>query len=178
METTRPMLCPCSPPGRPHPQMRSTMCVGSSAGTLSRTLVTTWAARSSGRMSTREPFRARPMGERPYATITASVMGRLYAERALAISGGKNVNEEGAEQRRHGDEPEDRVHVHRAQHDHDHHQHRQVQRAGDLEHADLAHPLPPSFLDQFARQRLPAPAPGGDTGPASSPPAGEGPPPS
>src|SRR6266702_2142459 len=79
IETTRPMLCPCSPPGRPHPQIRSSICVGSSSGTLSSTLVTTCAARSSGLTSTRDPLGALPIGERPYATITASVIGRLYA---------------------------------------------------------------------------------------------------
>src|SRR5579859_7180639 len=78
METTRPMLWPCSPPGSPHPQIRSSICAVSSSGTFSRTLVTTYAARSSGLTSTSEPLRALPIGERPKATITASVMDRDY----------------------------------------------------------------------------------------------------
>src|SRR5579864_2761509 len=58
--------------------MRSSICAGSSSGTFSSTLVTTYAARSSGLTSTSEPFRALPIGERPNATITASVMDRDY----------------------------------------------------------------------------------------------------
>src|SRR5512135_875702 len=78
MEMTRPMLWPCSPPGSPHPQIRSSIWAVSSSGTFSSTFVTTYAARSSGLTSTSEPFRALPIGERPNATITASVMDRDY----------------------------------------------------------------------------------------------------
>src|SRR5450631_616960 len=74
MLTTRPRLKPCSPLGRPHPQRRSSICSRGRAGTCSRTLLTTWAPRSSGRTSTSDPFMARPMGERPAATTTASGM--------------------------------------------------------------------------------------------------------
>src|SRR3954447_8553107 len=73
--TTRPMLYPCSPPGRPQPSMRSSMSVGSSAGTLSSAARTIVAARSSGRKSFSDPLNARPMGERAVATMTASGMG-------------------------------------------------------------------------------------------------------
>src|ERR1700683_4816388 len=57
--------------------MRSSICTGSSCGTLARTSVTTWANRSSGRQVTREPLLARPIGVRPVATMTASGMGGL-----------------------------------------------------------------------------------------------------
>src|SRR5579884_3217691 len=72
----RPRLNPCSPPGRPQPQIRSSIIEGSRAGTFSSTRPTTWAARSSGRTSTRWPLKARPMGERPAATMTASGIAR------------------------------------------------------------------------------------------------------
>src|SRR5207253_1333232 len=145
------MLWPCSPPGRPPPQIRSSIWVGSSSGTLSRTLVTTWAARSSGRTSTREPLRARPIGERPNATITAAVMRRLYA---LAIPGRDRVDEKAHEQRRHHHEAEQRVHVRRTQRDHGHDQSRSVKGSGDLQEMDLAQPLVPPFVDQLPRQPL------------------------
>ena len=62
--TMRPRLKPCSPPGRPQPRYRSSMSRGSSSGTLSSAVRTIVAVRSSGRTSTREPLKARPMGER------------------------------------------------------------------------------------------------------------------
>src|SRR5215472_8253686 len=73
--TTRPMLKPCSPPGRPQPSMRSPASAGSSWGTLARAAVTIWQVRSSGRTVVREPLNARPIGERAVATMTASVIG-------------------------------------------------------------------------------------------------------
>ena len=73
--TARAMLKPCSPPGRPHPRMRSPISAGSSWGTLASAAVTIWQVRSSGRTVVRDPLNARPIGERAVATMTASVMG-------------------------------------------------------------------------------------------------------
>src|SRR5215471_3768244 len=73
--TTRAMLKPCSPPGRPQPSMRSLTSAGSSWGTLASAAVTIWQVRSSGRTVVREPLNARPIGERAVATMTASVIG-------------------------------------------------------------------------------------------------------
>src|SRR5689334_13064435 len=50
------------------------MVCGSSDGTLSNAACTIVVARSSGRKSTSEPLKARPMGERAVATMTASGM--------------------------------------------------------------------------------------------------------
>src|SRR5690606_3504907 len=77
------MLLPASPPGRPHPRIRSSMVFGSSAGTLSRAAWTISAERSSGRNSLSEPLLARPMGVRAALTITASGI-----EMGLSICGG------------------------------------------------------------------------------------------
>src|SRR5580704_19518624 len=68
----RPRLKPCSPPGSPQPQMRSSIVERSSCGSRSSTWVTTLAARSSGRTLTSDPFMARPMGDLPRATMTGS----------------------------------------------------------------------------------------------------------
>src|SRR4051812_21545657 len=51
------------------------MSRGSSAGTLSSAARTMVAARASGRRSLSDPLKARPMGERAGATMTASGMG-------------------------------------------------------------------------------------------------------
>ena len=72
--TTRAMLLPDSPPGRPQPRSRSSIVVGSRSGILSSAAWTTRAVRSSGRKSLSEPLLARPMGERAAETITASGM--------------------------------------------------------------------------------------------------------
>src|SRR3954447_20225157 len=72
--TTRPMLLPDSPPGRPQPSMRSLIVVGSSSGTFSSAALMISALRSSGRKSLSDPLLARPMGERAVETITASGM--------------------------------------------------------------------------------------------------------
>ncbi|CCM66024.1 hypothetical protein BN381_90095 [Candidatus Microthrix parvicella RN1] len=75
--------------------IRSSMWSGVICGTLLIRSVSTWADRSSGRMSFREPFMARPMGLRAVATMTASgmfppVVGRLNAgdaDRPGAVDG-------------------------------------------------------------------------------------------
>src|SRR5438309_4503355 len=54
--------------------IRSSMSLGSSPGTLSSAARTIVVARSSGRKSTSEPLKARPIGERAVLTITASGM--------------------------------------------------------------------------------------------------------
>src|SRR2546421_8626691 len=77
------MLKPCSPPGRPQPRYRSSISCGSSWGTLASAVRMMVAARSSGRRSARDPFTARPMGERAVATMTASGMPPGY--RAVVI---------------------------------------------------------------------------------------------
>ncbi len=54
--------------------MMSSMSAGSSCGTLARAAAIIWTVRSSGRMLTSEPLKARPIGERAMATTTASAM--------------------------------------------------------------------------------------------------------
>ena len=51
------------------------LSAGSRAGTLSSAARTICAVRSSGRMDVRVPLKARPIGERAVATMTASGMG-------------------------------------------------------------------------------------------------------
>ena len=51
------------------------MVVGSSAGSFSSRPCTTCTDRSSGRISRSDPLKARPMGVRAVATMTASVTG-------------------------------------------------------------------------------------------------------
>src|SRR5260370_27546091 len=132
MEITRPMLWPCSPPGRPQPQIRSSMSECSSSGTFSRTLVTMYAPRSSGRTSTSEPLRARPMAERPAATMTASVM-RLQPQTRIAVSGLRHdgVDVEPGEHRAGDRERDNGIDVHRAQRDHGQHDCGQIEHGRD-----------------------------------------------
>ena len=73
-DTTRPRLLPCSPPGSPQPSIRSSMSLTSSSGTWSSAARMMVAARSSGRRSLSDPLKARPIGERVAATMTASGM--------------------------------------------------------------------------------------------------------
>src|SRR6266851_9482452 len=73
MPSTRARLWPCSPAGDAVPHIRSSICAAGKPGTLSSTRQITCAARSSGRTSTSDPFCARPIGDRPNATMTASV---------------------------------------------------------------------------------------------------------
>src|SRR5207237_4323953 len=87
MLITRPRLWPCSPPGSPQPQIRSSIVDDSTSGTFSSTLVTTYEARSSGRTSTRCPLNARPIGERPAATMTASGIVFLLTQRSSSPPG-------------------------------------------------------------------------------------------
>src|SRR3954452_19075295 len=54
--------------------IRSSMSFGSSAGTLSRAARTMVVAMSSGRKSTSDPLKARPIGDRAVLTMTASGM--------------------------------------------------------------------------------------------------------
>ena len=86
--TTRPMLNPASPPGRPQPSIRSSMSVGSSCGTLSSAARTMLAARSSGRTSRSEPLNARPIGERAVATMTASAITSFLSGEAADAGDG------------------------------------------------------------------------------------------
>jgi hypothetical protein len=73
----RAMPKPCCPSGTAHPVMTSSMAARSRPGSWSSTLSTTKPPRSSGRSSFSEPLCARPMGVRPAATITASVIVHL-----------------------------------------------------------------------------------------------------
>src|SRR5580658_7725128 len=68
------MLNPCSPPGSPQPTIRSSTEAGSRAGTLASAADTICASRSSGRIEVSDPLKARPIGERAAATMTASGM--------------------------------------------------------------------------------------------------------
>ena len=66
--------------------MRSSTSVGSSSGTFSSSALTMVADRSSGRISTSEPFPARPMGLRAVATMTASGMDTISSSMAACRS--------------------------------------------------------------------------------------------
>src|SRR5215218_7253113 len=89
--TTRPKLKPCSPPGRPHPRIRSSISSRSSSGTLSSTACTMVAAKSSGRRSTSDPLNARPIGLRAVATITGSgIRGLRTARGTLDVTRPRN----------------------------------------------------------------------------------------
>src|SRR2546421_1413984 len=83
--TTRAMLKPCSPPGRPQPRYRSSISCGSSWGTFASAARMIVAARSSGRRAAREPLTARPIGERAVATMTASGMGSGYRAVSMRV---------------------------------------------------------------------------------------------
>jgi hypothetical protein len=50
------------------------MSAGSSSGTLASAAVIIWLVRSSGRMVVSDPLKARPIGDRAVATMTASGM--------------------------------------------------------------------------------------------------------
>ena len=76
--TTRPMLKPGSPPGRPQPSIRSSISATSSSGSWSSAALMILAARSSERRSVSDPLNARPIGERVAATMTASGMGYSF----------------------------------------------------------------------------------------------------
>ena len=75
--TRRPRFMPCRSSGMPQPTITSTTSAPSSPGTLSSAVRTAKAAMSSGRTSASEPLRARPIGVRAAAAITASGMGLL-----------------------------------------------------------------------------------------------------
>src|SRR5712692_6717815 len=68
----RPRFMPCLSWGKPHPTITSTISARSSWGTSFKAESIANATRSSGRASTSEPLRARPIGVRLAATITAS----------------------------------------------------------------------------------------------------------
>src|SRR6059058_222478 len=71
---TRAMLWPCGPWGWPQPRITSSTSVGSSCGTLPRTSLMQWAAKSSGRVRLNEPRNDLASGVRELATMTASRM--------------------------------------------------------------------------------------------------------
>ena len=80
------MFTPCLASGSAQPSIRSSSVAGSSPGTLSSAACTMVAARSSGRTPTSEPLKARPIGLRAVATITASGTGTSWV-RATDITG-------------------------------------------------------------------------------------------
>jgi hypothetical protein len=64
----------CSPAWLAAPNMTSSTDARSTSGTLSISVSTTKPPMSSGRASVREPLKARPIGVRAVATMTASGM--------------------------------------------------------------------------------------------------------
>src|SRR4051794_15781390 len=89
----RARFIPCFSCGKPQPTITSTISPRSSPGTCFRAASITNAARSSGRASTSEPLRARPIGVLVAATMTASGTGRscrqiddLAHERGLLLT--------------------------------------------------------------------------------------------
>src|SRR6476619_8455749 len=73
--TRRPRFMPCLSCGKPQPTITSTISARSRSGTCLSTASIAKAARSAGRASTSEPLRARPIGVRVAATMTASGIG-------------------------------------------------------------------------------------------------------
>src|SRR5215210_3634889 len=78
----RPRFMPCRSWGKPHPIITSTMSARSSSGTCLSAASIANAARSSGLASTSAPLRARPIGVRAAATMTASDKGALSCQLA------------------------------------------------------------------------------------------------
>src|SRR3954451_5999364 len=68
------MFTPCSPAGLAPPRMTSATSARFTAGARSITSFTTNAPMSSGRASISDPLKARPIGVRAVATMTASCM--------------------------------------------------------------------------------------------------------
>src|SRR5439155_2737222 len=84
----RARFIPCRSCGNPHPTITSRISSRGSSRTLSSADEIANAARSSGRASTSDPFRARPIGVRAAATMTASPGGEvdhLSDERRLLL---------------------------------------------------------------------------------------------
>src|SRR3982074_2715821 len=73
--TRRARFIPCLSCGKPQPTITSTISERSSSGTCFKTESMADAARSSGRASTSDPLRARPIGVLAAATMTASGIG-------------------------------------------------------------------------------------------------------
>src|SRR2546427_10616448 len=74
--TRRARFIRCLSCGKPQPTITSTISARSSSGTCCNAASIANAARSSGRASTSEPLRARPIGVLVAATMTASRIGR------------------------------------------------------------------------------------------------------
>src|SRR5918992_3542741 len=87
-EATRAMLCPWGPWGCPQPRMTSSICRGSSWGTLPRTSRMTWPARSSGRVMLKDPRKDLASGVRLEATTTASLMASPSGRGVDRVAGG------------------------------------------------------------------------------------------
>src|SRR3989442_2723023 len=152
------MLWPCSPPGSPHPQIRSSISDRSSWGTVSSTLLTTYDARSSGRTSTSDPLRALPIGERPKAAITAPFMVRIITpgrrslfQPSLALARDDEADE--AEQHEQDDAEHDDPVDPAPRREHQHGGHGgQPQRPGELAPAERL--VPAALFHELTRQRL------------------------
>src|SRR6266511_2121752 len=78
----RPRFIPCRSCGKPQPTITSTTSSRGSSGTCFSAASIANATRSSGRASTSDPFRARPIGVRVAATMTASGKRALSRQRA------------------------------------------------------------------------------------------------
>src|SRR5919197_4042479 len=72
----RARFIPCRSCGKPQPAITSTISSPGSSGTSFSAASIANATRSSGRASTSEPLRARPIGVRVAETMTASGIGR------------------------------------------------------------------------------------------------------
>src|SRR3989442_12119976 len=162
------MLWPCSPPGSPHPQIRSSISDRSSWGTVSSTLLTTYDARSSGRTSTSDPLRALPIGERPKAAITAPFMVRIITpgrrslfQPSLALARDDEADE--AEQHEQDDAEHDDPVDPAPRREHQHGGHGgQPQRPGELAPAERLVPAAP--FHELTPQRLRCGQGGGERG--------------
>src|SRR3954454_18150195 len=86
MPTSLAMLKPCSPSGKAHPSMMSSISFGSTPVLLSRPL-TTCAARSSGRIRASLPLLAKWNGDRTYPAITTFFMALNAPHRLIWLIG-------------------------------------------------------------------------------------------
>src|SRR4051812_12962981 len=76
----RPRFIPCFCSGKAQPTATSTISARSTSGTRASARSIANATRSSGRAPTSEPLRARPIGVRAAATMTASGTGHSRSE--------------------------------------------------------------------------------------------------
>jgi len=148
------MLWPCSPPGRPHPQIKSSILVADQAREPSPA---PWSRRGGqvvGPDVDQRALACPPIGERPNATITASVMSELWSPSAQRYSEWRSPKKTNAHSptKACGDDGNRRrcVELSPTGQEKDQEKSRQPQRPRKL--APAEHSVSFAFQDQLARQ--------------------------